>query len=289
MTAQRASLWSDALAHLAHDRLTVVAAAIVLLYVVLASLADVITGALGVSATSTELLQRFQPPSAAHLLGTDELGRDQLARLLHGARVSLGVGAAAATINLAIGATLGTAAAVYAGRADDLFTWLVNTMRSVPGLFLLLIVAAIFRVDAVGIAVIIGLTTWMGPSRVVRGQALSVRAQEFITAARAVGATDVRILLRHVAPNLVPIASVLVGIDVGQAILRESALSYLGLGVQPPDASWGNMLTNAQTYFSRAPWLVFAPGLAITLVVWCLYTIGDGLRDALDPRIVRRG
>jgi peptide/nickel transport system permease protein len=287
--AETRSLWNDAGAHLRRDRVTLVALSIIGLYVGLALLGDVIISALGVSATHVDLPHRFEAPSAAHLLGTDDFGRDQLARLLQGARVSLGVGSAAALINLAVGVSLGATAAMYAGRADDLFTWLVNTMRSIPALFLLLIVAAIFRVGPLGLALIIGLTSWMGPSRLVRGQTLEVKAQEFIIAARSVGATNARVMLRHVGPNLVPIVSVLIGIDVGQAILRESALSYLGLGIQPPEASWGSMLTNAQSYFSRAPWLVIAPGAAITLVVWCLYAVGDGLRDALDPRITRRG
>ncbi len=278
-------LWRDALARLSRDRLTIAAAAIVAVCVVLALLADIIASTLGVSATQVDLPHRFQGPSSAHWLGTDEFGRDQLARLLQGARVSLGVASSAALINLVLGVSLGTTAAMYGGIADDVFTWLVNTMRSIPSLFLLLIIAALFRVGPAGLAVIIGLTSWMGPARLVRGQALETKASEYITSARAVGAPELRIMLRHVLPNLVPIISVLVGIDVGQAILRESALSYLGLGVQPPDASWGNMLTNAQAYFSRGPWLVIAPGAAITLIVWCLYAIGDGLRDALDPRL----
>jgi len=282
------SLWRDALRHLGRDRLTLLAGGIVVAFVVLALSGDALSAALGVSATRVDLPHRFEPPSGAHLLGTDDFGRDQLARLLQGARVSLGVGTLAALITLGVGATLGMVAAMYAGRADDLFTWLVNTMRSIPALFLLLIVATVFRVGPLGLAVVIGLTSWMGASRLVRGQTLEVKVQEFINAARAVGASDARVLVRHVAPNIVPIVAVLLGIDVGQAILRESALSYLGLGIQPPDASWGSMLTNAQAYFSRAPWLVVVPGAAITLVVWSLYAIGDGLRDALDPRIIRR-
>jgi peptide/nickel transport system permease protein/oligopeptide transport system permease protein len=121
----------------------------------------------------------------------------------------------------------------------------------------------------------------------VRGQALQIRELEYIGAARCVGATNVRILLKHLFPNVLPIAVVLLGIDVGDAILRESALSYLGLGIQPPDASWGNMLNNAQSFFTRAPWLVYVPGAVIAATVWCLFTLGDGLRDAFDPRNVR--
>ncbi|HEX9496277.1 MAG TPA: ABC transporter permease [Candidatus Limnocylindria bacterium] len=281
------SLWGDAADHLRRDRLTVAAVGMVAAFVALALAADAISGALGVSATAVDLAHRFQPPSGAHWLGTDEFGRDELARVLGGARVSLGVATSAALVTIVLGVSLGASAAMYGGFVDDAFTWLVNTMRAIPSVFLLLIIAALFHVGPLGLALIIGLTSWMAPARLVRGQALELKAREFVTSARAVGARDRRIILRHIAPNLVPIISVLIGIDVGQAILRESALSYLGLGIQPPDASWGNMLTNAQSYFSRGPWLVVAPGLAITVVVWCLYAIGDGVRDAVDPRVVR--
>jgi peptide/nickel transport system permease protein len=167
---------------------------------------------------------------------------------------------------------------------DDLICWLINTVRSIPGLFLVLIVASVFRVGPEGLAVIIGLTSWMSGARLVRGQALQVRELDYIGAARCLGATNMRLLSRHLLPNVLPVIIVLLGIDVGDAILRESALSYLGLGIQPPDASWGNMLHNAQSYFSRAPWLVYVPGAIIAATVWCLYTLGDGLRDAFDPR-----
>jgi peptide/nickel transport system permease protein len=178
-------------------------------------------------------------------------------------------------------------AGLYGGRVDDVICWIINTVRAIPGLFLVLIVASMFRVGPVGLAVIIGLTSWMGGARLVRGQALQVREHDYIGAARSVGATNSRIIMRHLLPNVLPVAIVLVGIDVGDAILRESALSYLGLGIQPPDASWGNMLNNAQSFFTRAPWLVYAPGAVIAATVWCLFTLGDGLRDAFDPRNVK--
>jgi peptide/nickel transport system permease protein len=260
------------------------AAALLVLFAVLAALAPAITAALGMSANSVDLTQRFLPPSSAHWLGTDDFGRDQFARLLFGAQVSLFVGSVAALINLTVGLGLGMTAALYGGRVDDVISWLINTFRSIPGLFLVLIVASMFRVDKTGLAVIIGLTSWMGGARLVRGQALQIRENEFIGAARSIGASNVHILLKHLFPNVLPIGIVLLGIDVGDAILRESALSYLGLGIQPPDASWGNMLNNAQSFFSRAPWLVYVPGAIIATTVWCLFTLGDGLRDALDPR-----
>ena len=281
------SLVGNAMRMLRRDRMTVFAASLLALFSVLAVLAPVITQALRLPANSVDLTQRFLPPSPIHPLGTDDFGRDQLARLLFGARVSLSVGFLAAAINLTVGVGLGLVAALYGARVDDVISWLINTVRSIPGLFLVLIVASMFRVGPEGLAVIIGLTSWMGGARLVRGQALQIRELEYIGAARCVGATNGRILLRHLLPNVLPIAIVLLGIDVGEAILRESALSYLGLGIQPPDASWGNMLNNAQSFFTRAPWLVYAPGAVIAVTVWCLFTLGDGLRDALDPRNVR--
>ena len=281
------TLVDNAVRMLRKDRLTILAAGLLLVFAVCAALASVITQTLGLPANNVDLSQRFLPPSAAHPLGTDDFGRDQLARLLFGARVSLSVGFLAAAINLTVGAGLGMVAALYGGRVDDLISWLVNTVRTIPGLFLVLIVASMFRVGPEGLAVIIGLTSWMSGARLVRGQALQIRELDYIGAARCVGATNLRILLKHLFPNVLPITIVLLGIDVGDAILRESALSYLGLGIQPPDASWGNMLNNAQSFFTRAPWLVYVPGAVIATTVWCLFTLGDGLRDAFDPRNVR--
>jgi peptide/nickel transport system permease protein len=281
------SLLSNAVRSLRRDRLTIGAAGTLGVFALLAALAPAITQALQLPVNSVDLTQRFLPPSATHWLGTDEFGRDQLARLLFGARVSLSVGFLAAAINLTLGVGLGMTAALYGGRIDDLIVWLINTVRSIPGLFLVLIVSSMFRVGPEGLAVIIGLTSWMGGARLVRGQALQIRELDYIGAARCVGASNARILMRHLFPNVLPVAIVLLGIDVGEAILRESALSYLGLGIQPPDASWGNMLNNAQSFFTRAPWLVYVPGAVIATTVWSLFTLGDGLRDAFDPRGTR--
>jgi peptide/nickel transport system permease protein len=281
------SLLSNAMRSLRRDRLTVSAAGTLGLFALLAALAPAITQALQLPVNTVDLTHRFLPPSAAHWLGTDDFGRDQVARLLFGARVSLSVGFLAAAINLTLGVGLGMTAALYGGRIDDLIVWVINTVRSIPGLFLVLIVSSMFRVGPEGLAVIIGLTSWMGGARLVRGQALQIRELDYIGAARCVGASNARILMRHLFPNVLPVAIVLLGIDVGEAILRESALSYLGLGIQPPDASWGNMLNNAQSFFTRAPWLVYVPGAVIATTVWSLFTLGDGLRDAFDPRGTR--
>lgn len=265
---------------------TLAAGAYLVVVAALAVFADPLThGILRASAFDVDLAARFEPPSPAHWLGTDDFGRDQVARLLFGARVSLAVGGAAAALIVGIGVPVGLAAALAGRWLDDLVAWLVNTVRSVPQIFLLILVGSAFRVGPAGLAVVLGLVGWTGAARLVRGQALSLRERDYVLAARALGATPLRIAIVHLAPGLAPLVAVTAGIDMGAAILAESALSFLGLGIQPPLASWGNMLANAQGYFGRGPWLVYAPGAAIALTVWSLFTLGDGLRDWLDPRL----
>ena len=193
----------------------------------------------------------LQPPSREHWLGTDEFGRDQLVRALYGARVSLTIGFAAAAINLTVGVALGAMAGFYGGRVDDFVVWLINTLRAIPTLFLLILVGALFRPSAEMLAVVIGLISWPGIARVMRGQVLAARERDYVLAARALGAPGARIIGHHLVPNVMPIALIILGQDIGNVILLESALSYLGLGVQPPNASWGNMLSSAQRYFSK--------------------------------------
>jgi ABC-type dipeptide/oligopeptide/nickel transport system permease subunit len=271
---------------LRHDRLTLAAAAVLITYAVLAILAEVIaTQAIGTTPTRIDMRNAVAPPSTAHWLGTDEFGRDQLVRVLYGARVSLLIGLSAALINLTAGVLLGAVAGFYGGVVDDVVVWLINTLRAVPTLILLILVGALFRPGPEGLAVVIGLIGWPGIARVVRGQMLSARERDYVLAARAVGATNRRLIGRHLVPNVLPIALIILGQDIGQVILLESALSFLGLGVQPPVASWGNMLANAQRYFSSGLWLVLAPGWFIFSTVLSLYLIADGLRDALDPRL----
>jgi peptide/nickel transport system permease protein len=199
--------------------------------------------------------------------------------------VSLTIGFAAAAINLTVGVALGAMAGFYGGRVDDLVVWLINTLRAIPTLFLLILVGALFRPSAEMLAVVIGLISWPGIARVMRGQVLAARERDYVLAARALGAPGVRIIGHHLVPNVMPIALIILGQDIGNVILLESALSYLGLGVQPPNASWGNMLSSAQRYFTNGIWLVLAPGLFIWSTVQALYLVADGLRDALDPRL----
>ncbi len=283
---QPLSFWQIALRRILRDRLTMAAIIVMTTIGLLGIFAGVISErVLGVDPNKTDLLATFETPSAAHLLGTDNLGRDQLARLLHGGRVSLAIGLFGASIAMTIGISVGIIAAFFGGRVDDVVMWFINTLQSIPTIFLFLIVVALFAPSALWLTLVLGFLGWMGTSRIVRGEVFSVRERDFVTAARALGGSELRIMVRHILPNVIPIVIIVTAIDIGNLILIESVLSYLGLGVQPPTATWGNMLTKSQQYFHLGPHLVIFPGLLITITVLCLYLIGDGLRDALDPRL----
>ncbi|CAH0264468.1 ABC transporter permease [Roseomonas sp. CECT 9278] len=230
---------------------------------------------------------RFRTPFAdwAHPLGTDELGRDTLSRLLHGGRVSLTVGLVAMITTVATGAFIGITAGFLGGWVDTLLMRFVDTMLCFPQVFLLLVVAAFVPPTLLSISLVIGLTSWMEVSRIVRAEILHLKEQDFVAAARALGASRARIMFRELLPNAAAPILVAATLKVASAVLMESYISYLGYGVQPPLASWGNMLTNAQGYFDTVPWLAILPGAAITLTVMGFNFLGDGLRDALDPRL----
>ena len=286
MTIERksTSYWGFVLQSLLHDKMTLTAIAVLLLLALFTVvLAGPITSVLGVSPTQTNPAIQFQGPSREHLLGVDHLGRDQFARLLYGGRVSLGVALFSALISLTLGILVGAIAGIGGGRTDDLVMWFINTFSSIPFIMLLLIITTLFKPSAFTLTIFIGLMSWMGVSRIVRGQIIQVRQLEYVTAARAIGAPTSRVASRHILPNVIPIVIVFAVQITADVILIESALSFLGLGVQPPTATWGNMLTKAQSYFFQGPHLVIWPGLFITITVLCLYMIGDGLRDALDP------
>ena len=283
------SLWSNALWKLRHDRLTIAAFVMLALLALISASADFFAAnVFHYTFERQDLLHTYEKPQLANLaflLGSDEIGRSQVVRLLYGGRVSLAVGFVAALVNLTVGVSIGLTAGYLRGRVDDLFTWFVTTLNSIPTLFLLLIFAAIWEPGPVTLTVVIGLLFWTGISLFVRGQTFALREREFVIAAKTIGARDRRIMFRHILPNILPLIFVLAAIDVGGIILAESALSFLGLGILPPTPSWGNMLTGATQYFVRAPWLVYPPGAMIFVTVLCLYLIGDGLRDALDPRV----
>ena len=228
---------------------------------------------------------RHQPPfSPSHLLGTDEIGRDVLSRLLFAGRISLTVGFAAMVVTIVLGATIGVVSAYYGGKVDTALMRLTDVFLSFPTIYLLLVLAAFVRPSVISITLIVGVTSWMEVSRVVRAQFLSLKEQDFVTAARAMGSPASRIMIRELLPNGVAPILVAATLNVANAILAESYISFLGYGIQPPEASWGIMLNNAQDFFTRAPWLAILPGLAITLAVLSFNFVGDGLRDALDPR-----
>ena len=233
------------------------------------------------------LMGKPQPPSGAHWLGTDLLGRDEFTRAMYGARVSLLVGAAAMVISFAIGVLYGAIAGFAGGTIDGAMMRFVDAMLSFPTFFLLLIISALTNTFSLTIIIaIIGLTSWPGLARLVRAEVLSLRDRDFIEAARALGATPVRLVLRHLIPNALAPVIVAAAFAIGDNILAESSLSFFGLGVQPPEASWGNMLQDALTpQAEAAPWMVLVPGLAIVFTVLAFSTIAEGARVAFNTSI----
>ncbi|HET6421214.1 MAG TPA: oligopeptide ABC transporter permease [Geobacteraceae bacterium] len=225
------------------------------------------------------------PPSAAHWMGTDELGRDVFTRVVYGARISLLVGFVAVGIYIVIGTLIGLVSGFYGHWVDSALMRFVDIMLCFPTFFLILAVIAMIGPSIWLIMIVIGLTNWMGVARLVRAEVLSIRERDFILAARAIGASDLRIIFRHILPNAMGPVLVTATLGVAGAILTESALSFLGIGVQPPTPSWGNILTSGKDYIEFAWWLSLYPGLAILVTVLAYNLLGEGIRDAIDPRL----
>ena len=236
------------------------------------------------SPNTVDLAQRLQQPGREHLLGTDDLGRDILARMIHGARVSLTVGFFATAIALVIGSLLGALAGYYGGWADWIVSRVIEIVLCFPFLFLVLGIVALFKPSIYTIMIALGLTSWTSEARFVRGEFLRIRDLEFAQAARASGARDSRIIFRHLLPNALAPVLVSASFGVAVAILTESALSFLGLGVPLPTASWGSMLSQAHEHIEYAWWLILFPGLAIFTTVASFNVIGERFREAMDPR-----
>ena len=230
-----------------------------------------------------------KPPSAAHLLGTDSSGRDVLSRLLYAGRVSLSVGLVAVSIYAAIGIVLGALAGFYGGWVDSVIMRAADIVLAFPALILIITIVSLIGPSIYNVMLVIGLLGWPPIARIVRGLFLSLREREFILASRTVGAPNGRIIFRHMLPNALAPVIVAATFGMASAILLEAGLSFLGLGVQPPTPSWGNMLTDAQglTVLESMPWMWIPPGVAIALAVLAINFIGDGLRDALDPYLLR--
>jgi len=265
------------------NRLGSMGALVVLLLVLLAAFAGAVAPR---DPLYIDMTYKFTPPGQhGFLLGADELGRDVLSRLLHAGRVSLAVGLITALIAVLVGSLLGAVAGYHGGAADIAIMRLADVLLSMPTIFLLLGLSAFLKPTTLTITLIIGLNSWMAVARLVRGQILTIKQQEFVAAARAIGSTDLRLIFRELLPNAVAPVLVAATLTVATAVLLESSLSYLGYGIQPPTASWGNMLNNAQTYVFSAPWAAVFPGIMITLTVLSFNFAGDGLRDALDPRL----
>ncbi len=273
---------------------------VLLMLAILALAAPLIAAWLGLDVTRVDLFNRYAPPSAAHLLGTDELGRDLLLRLLFGGRVSLAAGLVAALVAAVIGTVIGVAAGYYGGRLDAALMRFTDGIIALPLLPLLIILAAIDldklplpdgwaqsgSVSLYRIIFIIAVLGWTTVARLVRGATLSIRQREFVKAAVALGAGDLRIMAVHILPSVASPIVVATTLSVGNIILLESVLSFLGFGIQPPVPSWGNMLTNAQELIWSAPQLAVYPGLLIFVTVIAFNFLGDGLQDALDPRAI---
>ncbi|MBI5958544.1 MAG: ABC transporter permease [Chloroflexi bacterium] len=291
--AASGTLWMLALQRLRRDYLTLIAIAILVILFVLSVMAPLITDVLDVSYRKTNVSQAFLKVGAeGHLLGTDDLGRDQLARLLYAGQVSMNIAFSAAFLSLVIGMSMGVIAGYYQGSkywfVDEGLMWAVTTLNSVPSLFLLIIVAAMLKPSVWSLILVLAFLSWTGTMRFVRGETLALREREYIVSARAIGASDIRIMFFHILPNVFSVIIINLASDIGGFILIESALSFLNLGVRPPTPSWGNMLSDAQSFFTKGVHLVICPGSLIVMTVLCLFLIGDGLRDAFDPQASRK-
>jgi len=231
------------------------------------------------------LEERLLEPSWKHPLGTDQLGRDVLSRMLHGARISLSVGFVAVGVAITIGILIGSVAGYSGGFTDTILMRFVDVMMSFPSFFLILTIVAITRPSIWNVMIVIGLTGWTGTARLVRAEFLTLKERDYVVAARALGASSAKIIFRHILPNALAPVLVSATLGIAGAILTEAALSFLGFGVQPPIATWGNIISEGRFYILDAPWLAVFPGMAILVTVLSFNLFGEGLRDAIDPRL----
>ncbi|GGR14919.1 ABC transporter permease [Deinococcus ruber] len=292
------SAWAVAMRRFRRHKLAMTCLVIIVLLVMMAVFAPFISPH---DPNAQDLTGFYAVPSPQFLFGKDDLGRDILSRIIWGSRISLLVGFSVAAIGILIGIFMGVLAGFYGGRTDALISRFIELMLSLPTLPLLLVISGLlaatdspaitaFRTalgagaSVVIVVAVLSLFGWMGTARLVRGETLRLRNLEYMDAARALGARNARLMLRHLVPNLLPIVIVQATLDVGGAILTEAALSFLGFGIQPPVSTWGNMLSNAQEVVLQYPWIPFFPGLMILITVLSFNFLGDGLRDALDPR-----
>jgi oligopeptide transport system permease protein len=274
--------WHDAWRRLRRNKLAVASAVFLVALVALTFGAPWLPGL--ASPIAQDLRLGASPPSLAHPMGTDLLGRDVLSRVLHGGRLSLAVGLLGMFVSLVIGVLYGALAGYRGGRTDEAMMRFVDVLYSLPYLFLVILLLVFFSRSLLMLFVALGAVQWLTMARIVRGEVLSLKQQSFVEAARALGLGDWAILLRHLVPNTLGPVIVYATLTVPAVMLQEAFLSFLGLGVEPPAASWGTLVADGAGVISLFPWLVAAPGLMLSLALFCFNFLGDGLRDALDPR-----
>ena len=264
------------------NKVAAVSAVIILLFVLAAVFAPLLTP---YKFDEMDLLQRLAPPSRTHLFGTDEGGRDILTRMLYGSRISLLAGVVPTLMSMVLGTALGLAAGYYGGKADAAIMRLADIVLALPSMLLAMVIMYTLGGGLMNVFLTLALLNWASVARIVRSETLTLRKTEYVEAARAIGVSRPRIILRHILPNCVPTLIVLFTLNVPSSILTESSLSFLGLGIQPPEASWGLMINAGRQYLYNAPWLCFVPSAAIMLFVLAFNFLGDGLRDVLDPHL----
>lgn len=278
---ERNKLQKIIFSNISRNLLLFLGAFIVLFFIIVAIFAPFIAT---YDPSATNLKGTFLPPSSKHFFGTDDIGRDVFSRVVYGSRVSLFVGFIAVGISLIIGVILGLASGYYGGKVDSIIMRFTDIMLSFPSFFLILAVIAFLKPSIINVMIVIGFTGWMGVARLVRAEVMSVKNREYITAAILQGLSHKRIMFKHILPNVLSPVFVTATLSIAGAILLESSLSFLGLGVQPPTASWGNILTDGQKNIINAWWLSFFPGLAIVFTALGYNLLGEGLRDLLDPK-----
>jgi oligopeptide transport system permease protein len=278
--------WSDAIRRIRRNKLAVVGFWIIIALLVVAVVGPMVSP---YSYEEQDLENTFQSPTLRHPFGTDQLGRDQLTRVMYGSRISLAVGIVCAALNFLIGVTYGGISAYFGGRVDDIMMRIVDILYGVPTLIIVILLTVLFKDRGVSplinVFIAIGLTYWLPMARIVRGEILSLKEREFALAAKTIGAPNNRILFRHLIPNAMGPIIVTVTLEIPSAIFTEAFLSYIGLGVSAPVASWGVLASDGTEAIRSFPYLVLFPALAISLTMFAFNFLGDGLRDALDPRL----
>lgn len=281
---KKRSQWGEVWRRLKRNKMAILGLIILTILVLLAIFADVIADYDNV-VIKQNLAHRLQGPSAAHWLGTDEFGRDIFARLIHGTRVSLQVGIVAVGISIVIGGILGAVAGYYGGKLDNIIMRVMDIFLAVPSILLAIAIVSALGPSILNLMLAISISSVPSYARIVRASVLSIRDQEFIEAARAIGASNTRIIFRHIIPNSLAPVIVQATLGVASAILSTAGLSFIGLGIQPPAPEWGSMLSGGRQYLRYAWWVTTFPGVAIMITILSLNLLGDGLRDALDPRL----